>query len=103
MPYVPIDRPRGGAIVTESTDVTVCYLRHGSRLTVTILNLATAELRDVIVGLWSRLTHDERRNQIEELTFYLEDPTQPVSIIAGTIANAPEGVTVFDVPLPPPL
>lgn len=71
-----------------STHCRIAYDRRGLTMRVTLTGVTNHELREVLVGLWSRLDDDDRADHIRELTHYLTDPSSYLSPVASAIHDA---------------
>lgn len=92
--------------MSEPSDVRFSYVRQGSRLTVALVNLAASELSELIIGLWARFQPEGRRAMIDELGDYADalEQTEDQGVLspaALTVATAPAGITIVDLPRPP--
>lgn len=83
--------------MSERGNPTVRYERNGGNVRLTIRNLTNHELREVLVGLWSRLGRDDRIDHLRELAHYETDPAAFLSPVARAIKGGPEGESAIDV------
>lgn len=72
------------------------YAREGGMVRLKLKGLNNHELREVLVGLWSRLDRADQEDHIRELHHYLE-PGSWLSPIARVIANPEHEDTAIDV------
>ena len=66
----------------------ILYQRTGAVLRLRMKDLTNHEIREVLVGLWSRLDKDDQEDHIKELEHYLHDPQARLSPLAASIAEA---------------
>jgi hypothetical protein len=64
------------------------YQREHLTLRLTIRNMTNHEMRELMIGLWSRLDSDDRKDHIRELVHYSTDPEAFLSGIAQQIRSA---------------
>lgn len=65
------------------------YQREHFALRLTIRSMTNHEIREVLIGLWSRLDPDDQLDHIKELTVYLaNEPGTYISGIAAQIRDA---------------
>lgn len=81
----------------ESSATVVRYERRGGLLRLTLRGLTNHELREVLVGLWSRLDAGDRADHIAELTHYHTDPASWLSPVARAIKDGPDGESAIDI------
>jgi hypothetical protein len=64
------------------------YQREHLTLRLTLRSLNNHEIREILVGLWSRLDRDDQIDHINELQHYLESGSR-LSGLAAEIRDAP--------------
>lgn len=69
---------------------TLLYERRDDLVRLKLEDMTNHEIREVMVGLWSRLDADDRADHILELTHYLTDPDSYLSPVAKAIATGGE-------------
>lgn len=68
------------------------YERDGENMRLTLKNVTNHELREVLVGLWGRMSPADRADHIRELTVYHNETDSWVSPVAAGIMLAGEGI-----------
>ncbi len=74
----------------------VRYERQDDLIRLTIKNASNHELREVLVGLWARLSSEDRIDHIRELYSYQDDPVSWLSPVAAAIAKGESGESTID-------
>lgn len=80
-----------------ATDCEIRYARQGDQVRLRLQGLTNHEIREVLVGLWSRLDEADRADHIAELVHYLTDAGSRLSPVARAIADGETGDGVIDV------
>jgi hypothetical protein len=80
---------------------TFSYQRRGNLARVTLKNQTNHELREILIGFWSRLDDADRRDHINELLHYVDAlatpdayPERYLSPVAEAIRAGVDGKTV---------
>lgn len=63
------------------------YTRDGARVRLQCEGLTNHEIREVLIGVWSRLDADDQADHIRELQHYLGDESAFLSPLARAIAD----------------
>ena len=74
----------------------ILYRREGDQVRIRLRALTNHELREVLVGLWSRLGRADQVDHIHELSHYLE-PGSRLSPLAAAIRDAEQRRGTIDV------
>ena len=72
------------------------YHRQGDMLRFKIESMTNYELREVMVGLWARMSPDDRLEHILELASYQKDPNGFLSQVASSISRGVAGENAVD-------
>ncbi len=80
-----------------SDHVEVRYARQGDQVRVKLKGMTNHEIREVLVGLWSRLDDADRADHINELVHYLVDPKAFLSPVATAIRDGDGNNLAIDI------
>lgn len=77
-------------------DAMLLYHRQGDRLRFKLASMTNVELREVMVGIWARLSAADRADHIRELQSYQTDRDGWLSDVASSIARGVAGENALD-------
>jgi len=73
------------AVIGYKDNAELRYARQGNLIRVKIQNLVNHEIRDVIVGLFFRLSREDRQDLLREIATYNDEDT---NVYLGVVASA---------------
>lgn len=74
-----------GDVVSDNKPVTIRYERLGDLVRLTLTNVTNHELREVLIGLWTRLDDADRADHRKALEHYTSDTEAFLSPVAAAI------------------
>lgn len=78
-------------MTTIPQDAMLLYHRQGDRLRFKTESMTNYELRELMVGIWARLSPEDRADHIRELQSYNTDNDSWISDVASGIARGVAG------------
>jgi hypothetical protein len=74
--------------MSDHENAAILYRREGDWLRFATQNQTNHEMREVMVGMWARLSKADRDDHIRELQHYNTEPEMHLSPVASVIATA---------------
>ena len=76
--------------------IELCYMRQENMVRIRLHSMTNHELREVLVGIWSRLDQSDRLDHINELVHYCHSDSR-LSPVAQAIRDAEPGENAIDI------